>query len=266
MTIDGPFEYLTFGGTFSRTFGLLIDRFDLFLGITALVVIPYSILLLTLGIVVASVVIREEIDDAEFQLQHIPLIVMVVVIQFVFYELATVIGQGGISQAVAMIYVGQRPDWLQCIKAAWSKKCSLWGSSLLVFGALFLAFLPAYVLIVVAVISPNPLTITLAVLAGMAFLFFGIYGYIGTVMTSPAIMVEGFGNPVKAISRSWELAAGSRCYLLSTLFCLWLMGNLVSRLLNNMFVTGDVMDVLFSFVGIVVSVLPVMLFFPLHAM
>lgn len=265
MTIDEPFEYLTFGGTFSRTFGLLIDRFDLFLGITGVVMVPYTILLLTLGILIASVVIREE-EVPEFHMKHVPLIVMILLIQMVFYELATVIGQGGISQAVAMLYVGQRPDWWHCVRSAWSKKCALVGSSLLVYGALFLAFIPAYILFVVAVAIPNGLTITLACLAGLALVVFGVYGFIGTVMTSPAIMIEGFTSPIKAISRSWELATGSRCYLICTLLCLWLMSNLLSRLLHNMFISGDIMDVMFSIVGIVVSVLPMMLFFPLHGM
>jgi hypothetical protein len=265
MTIDEPFEYLTFGGTFSRTFGLLIDRFDLFMGITGLVMIPYSVLLLTLGIFVASVVIREE-DVPDFHPSHVPMVVMIVLIQMIFYEIATVIGQGAISQAVAMIYIGQRPGWLQCVRSAWGKKWPLLGSSLLLYWGLFLAFIPTWVFIVVAVANSNGLTITLACLAGLVFFVSGLYAFIGLIMTSPAIMVEGHGSPIKAMMRSWELAAGSRCYLLCTLFCLWLIGNLVSRLLHNMFVTGDVMDVMFSIVGIVVSVVPMLLFFPLHAM
>jgi hypothetical protein len=85
-------------------------------------------------------------------------------------------------------------------------------------------------------------------------------------MTNPAIMVENISNPLQGIQRSWDLATGSRCYLLCTLFCLWFLNNMVSRLLHNMFVTGDVMDIMFSIAGIVVSVIPMLIFFPLHAM
>lgn len=265
MTIDEPFEYLTFGGTFSRTFSLLIDRFDLFMGITGVVMIPYTVLVLTLGIFIATVVIREE-DVPDFHPKHVPMVVLIVLVQMIFYEIATVIGQGAISQAVSMIYIGQRPMWYPCILSAWNRKWTLLGSSLLVFGGISLAFIPTWICIAVAVAMPNGLTITLAVLVGVAFVLGGVYVFVGFVMTSPAIMVESHRSSIKGMTRSWELAVGSRCYLLSTLFCLWLMNNLVSRLLSNMFLTGDVMDVMFSIVGIVVSVLPMLLFFPLHGM
>jgi hypothetical protein len=265
MTIDEPFEYLTFGGTFSRTFGLFFERFDIFMAITGIVLVPYVVLFLTLGIFAASVVIREE-EVPDFHPSHIPIIVGVVFLQLVVYEISTVLGQGAISHAVASIYVGQRPGWLQCVRESWKRKLALFGSSLLVYGALFLAGIPPFILISVATVIPNVLTIVLACVSGVAFVVGGLYGYIGAIMSSPAIMVEGFSNPVKGIMRSWELATGSRCYLLCTLFCLWFLNNLVARLLHNMFITGDVMDILFTIVGIVVSVIPLLLFFPLHAM
>ncbi|KAL3904460.1 MAG: hypothetical protein SGARI_004912 [Bacillariaceae sp.] len=236
MPIDEPFEYLTFGATFGRTFGLLFDRFDLFCAITAVVIVPFVILVLTLGI-------------------------------FVSYEIATVIGQGAISKAVAMIYVGQQPTWMGCLRdAALKRGCTLLGSSILVYGTLTVAGLPAIIFLLVVVANPNVLTIILAVATCTFFIVGGTYGYIGAVMSSPAIMIEGFTNPLQGVMRSWELATGSRCYLLCTLFCLWLMNNLLARLLHNMFVGGDVLDAVLSIVGIIVSVVPILIFFPLHAM
>jgi hypothetical protein len=265
MSIDDPFEYLTFGGTYSRTFGLFFDRFDLFVAMTGVVIIPFVVLVLTLGIFGASVLIREE-EIPDFHPTHIPFIALILFLQTVAYELATVFGQGAISQAVGMIYIGQRPTWMHCLREAWNRKCALLGSSIIVYGSLFVAAIPPFVFLLVVTANPNALTIILAVLSCGAFLVGGTYGYIGVVMSSPSIMIEGYTNPLKGIMRSWELAAGSRCYLMCTLFCLWLMNNLLSRLLHNMFVGGDVMDQIFSIVGIIVSVLPILLFFPLHAM
>jgi hypothetical protein len=79
-------------------------------------------------------------------------------------------------------------------------------------------------------------------------------------------MIENFSSPMQGINRSWELTMGSRCYLMCTLFCLWFLNDLVSRLLHNIFVTGDIMDVFFSLAGIVVAVIPLLLYFPLHSM
>lgn len=258
MTIDEPFEYLTFGGTFGRAFSLFVDRFDLFMGMSGVVIVPFAVLLLTISIIAASILIREE-EVPDFHPHHIPAIVLVLLTQFILYELCSVIGQGAISKAVASIYVGQRPGFGNCLMDAWKMKWSLLGSSVLVYGALCVAFIPAWIFIALSIMIPNPFTIILAVLSSLAFIAGGLYGYVGVVMVSPAIMIESIRHPVQAITRSWELATGSRCYLLCTMFCLWFLNQLVARLLHNMFVTGDVMDILFSIVGIVVSIVPMLL-------
>ena len=180
--------------------------------------------------------------------------------------MATVIGQGAISKAVAMMYVGQQPTWLGCLRDSFKRFCTLMGSSILIYGTLFVAGLPAFIFLITVTANPNFLTILLAVVSCTVFVIGGVYGFIGASMSSPAIVIEGFSNPLQGIIRSWELAKGSRCYLLCTLFCLWLMGNLLTRLLHNMFLGGDIMDAYFSIVGVIVSVVPVLLFFPLHAM
>jgi hypothetical protein len=265
MTIDGPFEYLTFGATFSRTFSLFCDRMDLFCAITGIVIVPYSVLILTVAIFVAYVMIQGE-EVPEFQPTHIPLITIIMFLQAVAYEIATVLGQGAISKAVAMIYVGQQPTWFGCLQDSFKRVCALMGSSILVYGTLFVAGIPPLIFLLVVTANRNPLTIILAVASCSAFIVGGVYGFIGVCMSSPAIVIEGFSNPLQGIMRSWELAKGSRCYLLCTLFCLWLMRNLLTRLLHNMFITGDVLDALVSVVGVIVSVVPLLLFFPLHAM
>ncbi|KAG7349228.1 hypothetical protein IV203_011825 [Nitzschia inconspicua] len=264
MAIDEPFEYLTFGATFSRTFGLFFDRLDLFCAITGIVLVPFVILVLTMGIFAFSVFVREE-EIPDFHPKHIPLIVFVVFLQGVAYEVATVLGQGAISKAVAMIYVGQQPTWVGCLRDSFKRTCTLLGSSILIYGTLFVACLPPLIFLLVVTTNPNVLTIILAVVTCSAFVVVGSYGFIGVSMTKPAIMIEGFTNPLQGVMRSWELANGSRCYLMCTLFCLWLMSDLLTRLLHNMFVMGDILDAVFSIVGIIVSVVPLLLFFPLHA-
>jgi hypothetical protein len=227
--------------------------------------VPFVVLVLTLGIFGASVLIREE-EIPDFHPKHIPLIVFIVFLQGVAYEIATVLGQGAISKAVAMIYVGQQPNWMGCLRDSYKRACALLGSSILIYGTLFVAGLPAVIFLLVVTANTNALTIVLAVITCSAFILFGSYGFIGVSMTKPAIMIEGFSNPLQGVMRSWELANGSRCYLLCTLFCLWLMSDLLTRLLHNMFITGDILDAFFSIVGVIVSVVPLLLFFPLHAM
>jgi hypothetical protein len=265
MSIDEPFEYLTFAGTFGRTFGLFFDRFDFFMSLSAIVLVPYAVLMGTSAIFIASLLIRED-EVPDFHPTHIPLISMILIIQLTGFTLVTIIGRAAIIRGVALIYIGQRPTQMSCLKAAWGKKWTLLGSNVLIYGALFAGFLLPWIFVSVAVVSPNVGTIALAVITGVVFLAAGLYGYVGVIVTNPAIVVENFTSPLQGIQRSWELATGSRCYLLCTLFSLWFLKSLVARLLHNMFATGDILDVLFSVVGIVISVIPMLLFFPLHSM
>lgn len=262
MTIDEPFEYLTFGSTFSRTFGILVDCFDVFMALSAIAVIPYAILITTVSIV-GVVFIIEEDQIPDFHFKHLPLILAVLTIQLIVHILFTIAGRGAIVRAVALMYIGQRPTWLSCLKEAWKHRGSLFCASSIICGALILAFILPFAFTTIAVTNPNVFTVTIAVLLDLVFIVAVVFGYIGTVMAYPAIVIENFKG-LQGIQRSWDLSSGSRCYLLCALFCMWFVNNLVSRLLHNMFTTNDVMDVLFSIVGIVVEVLPMLLFFPLH--
>jgi hypothetical protein len=264
MTIDKPFKSLTIGETFSRTFHLLIEQFVLFMCITGMVMILYLILVLAVGAFVFNALYegRHKLGPELFRLMHREIACLV---QMMGYELCTVIGRGEISHAVAMLYIGRQPGWLHCVKSNWSRKCSLFIFGILMCGAELLTFLPAHVLRVKDVAINDTLTLTLATLVGIAFASFVFYAYIGMMMTGPAIMVEGFANPIKAMWRSRELATGSPCDLLVwTLFGLWLMEKFVLWLLHNMCLTSYWMK--YSIMGNVGSVLPMLFFFPLRAM
>jgi len=262
MPLSEPFEYLSFGATFSRTFAVMVEHLDVFFSLSLLTLIPFAVIMITAGVFSASLV--EKVPD--FHPTHIPLVVLVFTIQILAFVFTTIVGRGAIIRATALMYIGQRPTWLACARSAWQKTWVMLGGSFIIYGAGMVALMVPLILISVASIKPNALTILLAVLAWVALLVGGVYGYLGVVMTNAAIMVENFPTPMRGIQRSWELAAGSRCYLLCTLFCLWFANNLISRLLHNVFVTGNVMDVLFSVAGIVVSILPMIVFFPMHVM
>lgn len=265
MTIDEPFEYLTFGATFSRTFSIWADRFDFYSAIAGMVMVPYAIFVVSLGFLFALWYIEEE-EIPGFQPKHLPVVIVVFGFQFFVYTLATIVGKGAIVLGVARMYVGQRPTFMECLRESWNKKYPLISATFLIALVLSIAMVLLSIFIGLAVGIPNVLTITLAVLVGLGLVAVAAYAYIGTVLTVPSIMVEGFSGPIQSIKRSWELAAGSRCYLFCSLFCLWFMSDLVKRLLHNIFVTGDIMDTLFSLAGIVVELLPLIVFFPLHTM
>ena len=265
MPIDEPFEYLTFGGTFSRTFSLWMDRWEFFTTIAGIVLVPFTVLFVTIGLV-AAIWIVEEGEIPDFHPKHLPLLMCIFGLQFLVYSLATIIGSGAISLGVARMYVGQPVTVMECLKDAWAKKCTLISVSAIMGSAMLVGVVMLSIFIGIAVASPNGLTIFLAVITSLAVIAAGFYWYIGIVLTNPSIMIENFSGPIQGMKRSWELVSGSRCYLICGLFGLWLMNDLVSRLFRNLFVGGDTMDLFFSLVGILISVLPLVLYFPLHAM
>jgi hypothetical protein len=266
--VDGdPLQYLSFGATFSRTFSIFFDRFDLFLALSAIVLVPFCIIAITLAIFFISLALRED-EIPNFHPKHLPLIGSIVGLQILLYAVITIVGRGAMIRAVAEMYLGDGShavNWMKCFKKSLEQFWSLLGASVMVVGGLvLLAILPVFV-VMMAMIHTNFLWVILACIVLLAFVIAGVYIFISFIMASPAIIIEQ-RTALEGLQRSWELSSGSRCYIMCTLFCLWFVNNLVSRLLSNMFMNGDAMDLLFSVAGIVVTVLPMLVFFPLHAM
>jgi len=266
--IDGdPFEYLTFGGTFGRVFRMFFDRFDLFMAISLVVMIPFALIFVSVVIFTLSVIFNGY-DSEEFG--QGPVGVVILGIEVLLFDLATVIGQGAVTHAVAMIYVGEEMTrtlgWLSCLKAAWGRKWALLGSSILVHGSLFVAMIPLVVVYFFGAYAPGFWTLSLSVISTIIFLVGASYLYSGLLLASPAIMTEGLGNsPIRAIKRSWELSTGSRCYLICAMMSLSFLVQLVYAFLNNMFGSGNFYLAVVSPVDFVVKIIPLVLYFPLFS-
>lgn len=256
--IDDPFDYLTFGGTFGRSLQILFDRFDVFMAIAFIVMIPLSIFHITYFMISSFYNPSEpDIVDSIFRF-------LLSVIEIAIYGLVTVIGRGAITHAVTQIYIGQPLGWLQCLKIAWKRKCSLIGAALVVYGALVVAVIIAalgFFLLLHKYV--NSFTIILSVVFGIAFLGCATYLYTGVLLTNSTVMVENFSNPIKGMKRSWELSTGSRCYLLCTMLCLLMLVQLVSAFLQNLFGAGSFYTV-DSFFDLVIKVVSDVFYFPLH--
>lgn len=270
--IDEPFEYLTFGGTFGRAFALFFDRFDLYMAISGVVMIPFALIFVSLVIFVVSAAFSSYDPDCDYEYEydcdesgHALLGVLVFGVEILAYALATVIGQGAITNAVAKIYIGQQAEWLKCLKSAWRRKWSLLGASLLVDGSLFVVLLLAWIAIFIAVWKPNAFTVILSIVWTIALIVGATYAYSGLLLASPAIMVEGFASPIRGVKRSWELSTGSRCYLVCTLISLTFVCNLAYAFLNNLFGSGNFYIAMVNPIDMLVRLIPLSIYFPLHS-
>jgi hypothetical protein len=262
MTIEEPFEHLGFGGTFARAFHIWLDRFDFFGSIAAIVFVPFFVLFFGLGFLLGLWMIEKE-NIPEFHPKHIPLAIFVFGLEFMVYELATILGRAVIIRGVAKMYVGQPVTTMECLREAWAKKFPLISVSMIVGFGWTLGITVAALFVYLAFSHPNPLTVFLAVVVAIVVYCVGLYLYIGVVLAYPAIMIENFPGPLRGIKRSWDLATGSRCYLFCVLFCLGFINNLLNRMLHNMFVGGDIMDVMALLVG---SMMLFLVCFPLQSM
>ena len=263
---NDPFQHLSFGGTFSRTFSLFADRFDVFLALSCLVLVPFFIIVITMTLMAVSWAIRDS-EMPDFHPTHLPLMGSILALQGMLYAVITIVGRGAMIRAVGEMYLGDGShiNWHACLRKSLKQFCSLLSASLMVSGGMVVGAILPFFVIVMAFVYPTMLWITLATIVGITFVAVGSYIYISLIMSSPAIVIEQ-RSAIQGLKRSWELSSGSRCYIFCTLFLLWFINYMVSHLLSNMFTNGSAMNILFSLAGIVVTVLPMLVFFPLHAM
>jgi membrane-anchored glycerophosphoryl diester phosphodiesterase (GDPDase) len=274
-----PLQYLSFGATFSRTISIFFDRYDLFLVLSAIVLVPFCITLITVTIFVNSLVRRKD-TIPDFHPKHLPLIGGIVALQLLLYAVITIVGRGAMIRAVAEMYLGDRShaaevNWRKCFKKSLEQFWSLLGASIMVAGMMILLMiLPISFHTMGTFYEGLGLTfyeglfmLILAYIVLLASVIAAVYIFISLVMSSPAIIIEQ-RTTLEGLQRSWELSSGSRCYIMCTLFLLWFLNQLVGQLLSYMFMSGDsdVMNVLFEMKGILLTVLPMLVFFPLHAM
>lgn len=236
------FEYLTFSGTFGRVFRLFFDRFDLFMGISLVFFVPYAIITYVTGLAFRADVFEKGNPDDILKFFNM------FILEFFIYELACIIGQGAISIAVAEIYIDRRVEVGSCLKQAWRAKWALICSSILVNALLFASVaLPILVVVLLFVYVGVGIAIAVSLLA-FACLGGAFYGYLGLLLTSPAIAIENIASPVKGIKRSWELSTGSRCYLLSTMIALFLGSRMIATIFQAVFgdTVGGIMALLLT--------------------
>ena len=263
---DDLFGYLTFGGTFRRAVALLFDRFDLFMAIAAVALVPFIIVFFSAVIVVVKILSPGYIPSVEGNFGG-PVTFLVFAIESFVYALATVIGQGAITMAVAKVYIGEQPEWLACLKVAWKRKWSLFCACILVEGSIFLGMMLLAGLIFLVATFSNGWTITLLVVFSIAFSVATVYAYSGLLLVSPSIVVEGFSSPIKGIKRSWELSTGSRCYLVCTMtslgFFILLLNAFLVKLFGKDYYSYSYY-MYFSPADFVIRIVPMAFYFPLH--
>mmetsp|Transcript_327 Transcript_327/g.745 ORF Transcript_327/g.745 Transcript_327/m.745 type:complete len:485 (+) Transcript_327:305-1759(+) len=289
------FEYLSFGGTFRRTVGLFMDHYDLFGILSAVSLVPYGMCYSTLTLFTLAVQLEQR-ENPDFHPSHLPLLTLVVLLEAGLYAVFTLAGRAAMFRAVAQLYVRSSSpssaagvpgaasnqgiiSWQRCFRDAFQKNLvTLMGAALItIFAMLGIALIP-YFTGVWVLMSPNLFTVILFTICASAGLAYGTYVYIGWILSGPAIVLEQQGHrqatlrncncegAKRGLRRSWELTTDSRCYVMCSLFILYMVHTIVRRLMHTLFTnSGTVNDVLFTIPGILAEFLPKFIFFPLHS-
>jgi len=167
---------------------------------------------------------------------------------------AVVVIDGAVYHMVANIYIGEETGCLKSIKAAWQSKFSLLGFDFLrqqiidwTPGPLNLVLhyhqWKAFVDSPPPTEYPKPMIIVhfLAAAFGiMMFLFLvcGHYAWSRVLLGGPAIVVEGIGNPIKGLRRSWGLSTGHCYYPMCTI----VFNAILNQLQNVLQKTGSISE------------------------
>jgi lysylphosphatidylglycerol synthetase-like protein (DUF2156 family) len=187
------------------------------------------------------------------------------VLNYLALWLFDIAGEAAMAYAVAELYVGRDPNWLDCLKKGFSRWCDVFGSVALVsFGLNVLNAFVQFIVALVASTNNNNLTL-LAMLAMIAWMLFITYVMVSLMILAPVIMVEGTG-PIKSIKRCWELSWGNRCYIFCTIFCLGMLNYTVQIVLTGIFLGTGGQDVSFSSGSAFLVILPALIYIPLAVM
>lgn len=280
-------EHWTLRQVAKRTMDIFVDRFDVFMTITAIVTIPSSVVLLCLAIGINIEETQNSVgNDSEGNgggneflsslHKHIRGIFTVYVLQLIIYVLFHLVGEGAMLRATAealATFTEQPPQqqqqvspsptlpllgWFGCLKAGFRKLGSLLGTAILVGGVIYGgAFVVAFIVYGFGIWSFIPL--------GTLYLFGVGWWWARCGLSYAPIIVEAQTGPFAAIHRSAELSAGRRLYVLCPLVLLYLAYMLVGALFHNLLNPSDHVLRSLTPTGLMLAILPNLLYLPLQS-
>jgi hypothetical protein len=266
---ENLFEHLSLGKAFNRTLRVFLDRLDVFMVISALVLGP-TVAMTTTAVLVFVQSAYGGIggfyggDLSIFVVRHHRAIVASMFIEAIIHATITILGEAAIIFVTAEIYAERNPPgWLPSLKMGANHFCSVLGASLFIGAGIWSG--AVLVILLLAASQGSMFMLFVACIAALIYAAGFIWTITSTVAVLPVIVVENLG-PLEGIKRSIELSAGRRCYFVCGTFILWLTTQIVTRLLHYIFNGKDPAAYHFTPGGIIVSFLPLLLYLPLNTM
>lgn len=280
------FNHLTIGRVFARTCNLFVDRWNVYMILSVLVVLPTAILGSLIGAIFGRSIVEKVMKTKSTNcrdgdpalctglehftalLHHSFSVVLIIVLQWVLATAITLIGAAAMTRACADTYAAQPQSWRACWKIGLDQLRTLVVASMIRVGVAISGWLIFAVFIGMAVATESIFFVLLALIVfGMVSLAL-LYFLLSIVLVIPVIVVESKG-PVEALQRSYEMSKGRQSYVFCALFIMWIVRLIVEQLLHNIFNASGSLNQslpLANFLtpgGIFVSHLPDLLYLPL---
>lgn len=298
MFSSDPFQRLTAGGTFNRTLNIFMGRYDLFMMITSIIFVPVAFMMVSIfqfmgtsmHTMLESLQTQQNMNnmnsgtgydnyseyssttmaagsdpfsDAIFQ--NLSSFGSQFILEYIALLVLSIAGEAAMTYAVAELYAGRDPVWLDCLKKGFSRWCDLFGSAFIVVFAIGFCDFSVRLLSGGFISTQNNFMVFLGVLVIVAWLVVVAFVMVSFMILAPVIMVEGSG-PINSIKRCWELSWNNRCYIFCTIFCICVSYYVVQLVLTGILIGIGGQEAVFSIRGALLVVLPIMLYIPLNVM
>jgi hypothetical protein len=293
MFSSDPFQRLTAGGTYNRTFTIFAHRYDLFLTISGMIFVPMAALMITLQLhtgssmhtlltngspdsvyysggevnddmmddatATATAAEADANDDAAKAMNKFMTQFFVEYVVFMFFAIGA---QAAMALAVAEMYANREPNVVQCLKKGFSRWCDIFGAAMLIGLGVGLSNVVVQIIGVLLIYTGNNFFVSLAFLIIIAYCAVVMYVMVTLMILSPVIMVEGTG-PIKSIKRCWELSSNNRCYMFCTVFCMAMVYYAIQLVISLILFMGGGTEAVYSWWGALLLVLPALVYVPL---
>ena len=164
--------------------------------------------------------VREAINSATLDdglglaVNAIEWVVALVVFNIVVWLIMLPLAKGSFIRAVADVYIGREPDWIQCIKSASKRYCPLLAATFLY------SLIPSALIILVTGVTMGLDAITggkdIFLITYLTWIVAAVVFFLTLtrLMTyGPAIIVDNCGV-CESFKKSWKLSRGNECYIL----------------------------------------------------
>ena len=286
---QNPFQRLTAGSAMGRSFSLLAQRFDVYIGITLVMWLPILAMIASLVYAIGSSMVSASqtmgtTDSSGYQsydsqsaaydqltdslLAGFKNFLGQLLAEYVLLIVASILGKAAMCYAVAVQYMGNQPSFGGSLKQGCARWCDLFCTSI-TLGLCLLGVHIVFGLIVLGIAMISDKLSFLILILQICYMVVLVWLFVSLIILTPVIIVER-KTMLKAVERCWNLANGQRCFLFCTIFALtivyYLIQLIVAQILFAVHPDGSGVVMTSPILYAVVTTLPALIYVPMVSM